>query len=101
MLLDKNKLQAADSEKQWGKKPQEKVVSFVFSEKREGTVKKHSPQPRDLLRRGERHGSLLTDLVGQTMLVKVETLEVLNPPMDFKEGSWGVCMVAGAQNVFT
>lgn len=59
----------------------------------------HSPAQR-LTQEGERHGSL-TDLVGQSMLVKVAALEVMNPPKAFKEGSWGVGIVAGAQKVLT
>lgn len=55
---------------------------------------------RDLPSRGERHGSLL-DLVGQSMLMEDAPLEGMNPPKAFKEGSWGVCRVAGSQKVFT
>lgn len=77
------------------------VICFPRKERggREGT--RFSVLSRDLPRRGERHGSLLTDLVGQSTLMKVAALEVMNRPKAFKEESWGVCAVAGAQKVFT
>lgn len=78
------------------KKTQEKVVLFVFPEKKRGGSEEtqFTVLPRGLPRRGERHGSLLTNLVAVA-------LEVMNPPKAFTEGSWGVCSIAGAQKVFT
>lgn len=80
---------------------QEKVVLFVFPEKREGAVKKHGSQScLETYPGGRKAWSLLTDLVGQSMLMKVATLSAQNPPKAFKEGSWEVGIVAGVQKIF-